>query len=450
MGQPFLFIAGNMVSKMQIEELHQIFTESAGVTTDTRTIKGDEIFFALKGENFDGNRFVQDALTAGCRLVVADDLSVEGLKDVFVVPDALKFLQELAAYHRAKWGGEVLAITGSNGKTTTRELVAAVLSRKYKVRSSGGNLNNHIGVPLTILQIMDEDMAVIEMGANHIGEIARLCEIASPNSGIITNIGRAHLEGFGSLEGVRRAKGELYDFLADHAGRAIVNMSDPVLKEMATQRGLKIFSYGLESGYEVAGSLHGSQDEIKGSFLAEEEEYLLRSELFGAYNFMNMLTAAATGISYGVAPDEISAAISGYRSENNRSQILKGRSNTLIMDAYNANPTSMTMALEEFIQRNHSQKMVILGDMHEIGEDSEREHENVLKRLSESCIREVLLVGERFGHFSATPAFPFRFFAGVKECKEYLRNNRPVNHLILLKGSRKNALEETTNLLLDC
>ena len=450
MGQPFLFIYRNIVSKMKIEALYQIFIDSAGVTTDTRTIKGDEIFFALKGENYDGNRFVQDALTAGCRFVVAEDLSVQGLKDVLVVPDALKLLQELAAYHRVRWGGEVLAITGSNGKTTTRELVAAVLSRKFEVLSSDGNLNNHIGVPLTILKIRDEELAVIEMGANHIGEIALLCEIASPNSGIITNIGRAHLEGFGSLEGVMRAKGELYDFLAQRAGLAIVNMSDLVLKQMAMQRGLKIFSYGLESGYEVTGMLQESQDEIRGSFMIGDDGYVLRSELFGAYNFMNMLTASAAGVCYGVPAGEISAAISGYRPENNRSQIMRGRTNTLIMDAYNANPTSMSLALEEFIQRDHPQKMVILGDMYELGEDSEREHEDVLTRLAESGIREVLLVGERFGHFSATPAFPFRFFAGLKECMEFLRDNRPENHLILLKGSRKNALEKTTNLLLDC
>ncbi len=450
MGQPFLLINRNIVAKMQIEELYQIFTDSAGVTTDTRTIKGGEIFFALKGENYDGNRFVQDALVAGCRFVVADNPSLQGVRDVLVVPDALKLLQELAVYHRVNWGGEVLAITGSNGKTTTRELADAVLSRKFNVLSSGGNLNNHIGVPLTILKIVDEELAVIEMGANHIGEIALLCEMASPNSGIITNIGRAHLEGFGSLEGVRRAKGELYDYLADHAGRAIVNMSDPVLKEMAMQRGLEIFSYGLEPEYEVTGRLAESQDEIKGSFRVAETAYHLQSELFGAYNFMNMLTAAAAGVSYGVAPDEISAAISGYRPENNRSQILKGRSNTLIMDAYNANPTSMLLALEEFIQRDHSQKMVILGDMYELGEDSEHEHEIILNRLAESDIREVLLVGERFGRFSATPAFPFRFFAGLKECMEYLREKRPENHLILLKGSRKNALEKTTSLLLDC
>jgi UDP-N-acetylmuramoyl-tripeptide--D-alanyl-D-alanine ligase len=435
---------------MQIKELYRVFSDSAGVTTDTRTITGNEIFFALKGEHYDGNRFVQEALAAGCRLVIADDPALGGLKDVFVVPDALKSLQELATYHRVKWGGEVLAITGSNGKTTTRELVAAVLSRKFHLLSSTGNLNNHIGVPLTVLKIRDEELAVIEMGANHVGEIARLCEIAVPNSGIITNIGRAHLEGFGSLEGVRRAKGELYDFLADHAGQAIVNMSDPVLKEMATQRGLKIFSYGLGSGYEVAGKLLESQDEIEGCFSTAGEESRVRSALFGAYNFMNMLTAAAAGVCYGVAAEEISEAIGGYCPENNRSQIMRGRSNTLIMDAYNANPTSMSLALEEFIQRGHPQKMVILGDMYELGEDSEREHENILTRLAESDIREVLLVGEKFGQFSATPAFPFRFFAGLNECMDHLRDNRPEDHLILLKGSRKNALEKATNLLLDC
>ena len=434
---------------MKIEELYSVFINSSGVTTDTRTIAGNEIFFALKGENFNGNTFVREALDRGCNFVVADDPSLASLDRVEVVKDVLEVLQELAAFHRRRWKGRVLAITGSNGKTTTKELVASVLSRRYKILFSEGNLNNQIGVPLTLLKLKDEEIAIIEMGANHQGEIARLSEIAAPDVGIITNIGKAHLEGFGGLEGVKRGKGELYDYLALHGRLAIVNMSDHILAGMAKERGLKHFSYGTTKDCAVQGRLQEIENEIDGSFAVDGVEYMMRSGLFGAYNFMNMLTAAATGIFYGVLPADISRAIASYQPENNRSQVLKGKSNTLIMDAYNANPTSMSLALDEFERWRHDKKMVILGDMHELGEDESQEHEAVLKKLTASGLRNVLLVGERFGRFSATADFPFRFFHSLGECMDYLRETKPEKSLILLKGSRKNALEELTNLLLD-
>lgn len=435
---------------MGIDELYRIYTGSKGVTTDTRAIAGDEVFFALKGENFDGNRFVGDAIEKGCCFAVADDPSLEGIPKVVVVPDALTALQELAAHHRVRWGGKVLAITGSNGKTTTRELVSLVLSRKYTVCSSEGNLNNHIGVPLTLLKIRNEELAVIEMGANHPGEIARLAEIAAPETGIITNVGKAHLEGFGSLEGVKRAKGELLDFLAGHNGAAIVNISDPTLAEMAQQRDLKVFSYGVDIDCTVRGHLPESADGLKGQFGFEGKGFPLQSELFGKYNFINMLAAAATGIFYGVPPEDISGAVAGYLPENNRSQLVRGKTNTLILDAYNANPTSMSVALKAFMERVHSKKMVILGDMYELGEDSDREHMAVLQQLAGSGINEVLLVGERFNKSASNPVFPFRFFISLDACMDHLRDNVPENYLILLKGSRKNALERATNLLLSC
>ncbi len=434
---------------MNLEELYSVFVGSSGVTTDTRTIEGNEIFFALKGENFDGNTFVGEALDRGCGFVVSDDPSLSSLNRVAVVKDALEVLQELAAFHRRKWKGRVLAITGSNGKTTTKELIASVLSMRYKILFSEGNLNNHIGVPLTLLKIKDEEIAIIEMGANHQGEIAQLSKIAAPDIGLITNIGKAHLEGFGGIEGVKNGKGELYDYLALHSKKAIVNMSDPILAGMAKERGLKCFSYGTTKDCTVTGRLLESENGIDGSFTVEGVETMMRSGLFGGYNYMNMLTAAATGIYYGVLPADISRAIASYIPENNRSQVLKGKSNTLIMDAYNANPTSMSLALDEFERWRHDKKMVILGDMHELGEDESQEHEAVLKKLATLGLQDVLLVGERFFRFSATPDFPFRFFTGLGECMDYLREIKPEKSLILLKGSRKNALEKLTNLLLD-
>ncbi len=435
---------------MGTDELYRIFKSSNGVTTDTRSITGGEIFFALKGENFNGNRFVGEALEKGCSFAVADDPLLEGTNHVMVVPDALTALQELAACHRDKWGGRVLAITGSNGKTTTRELITLVLSRRFSVCSSEGNLNNHIGVPLTLLKIGNEEIAVVEMGANHPGEIAVLAKIAAPDTGIITNIGKAHLEGFGSLEGVKKAKGELFDYLAGHNGVAIVNVSDPVVDGMARQRGLRVFSYGMDCDCDLRGFLHESADGIHGQFAYNGDRFPLQSELFGGYNFVNMLAAAATGIYFAVQPEEISEAVAGYRPNNNRGQLIRGKTNTLILDAYNANPTSMAVALKDFMERNHAKKMVILGDMYEVGEDSDNEHRAVLQYLAGSDISEVLLVGKRFGKFATETAFPFRFFISLDECIEYLADNRPENYLILLKGSRKNTLEKTTNLLLEC
>mgnify|MGYP006283287381 CR=1 FL=1 len=436
---------------MIIEEIYPLFKKSTGVTTDTRTMEGGELFFALRGENFDGNSFIRKALDNGCTGVVADDPATAKNPRVHVVPDALEVLQQLATHHRRQWGGKVLAITGSNGKTTTRELTAAVLSHKYKVLASRENLNNHIGVPLTLLKLTDEEVAVIEMGANHHGEIAMLAEIAEPDAGIITNIGKAHLEGFGSLEGVRQAKGELYDFLAANNRPVIANMSDPKLAEMVRERNLEYFSYGTgDGGYDVKGRFEGAGSNILGSFGWDDREFIVRSVLFGRYNFMNMLTAVAAGIWFGVKPADICLAIAGYQPDNNRSQLVNGKTNTLILDAYNANPTSMTAALDEFSQREDQRKMVILGDMLELGDHTMAEHEAVLRQLAVSSIDEVILVGEQFNTFASSPDYPFHFFISLDACLEYLEQNRPENYLILLKGSRKNALERATKLLQEC
>lgn len=439
---------------MSIDSIYSEFLASSGVTSDTRSIRGNELFFALKGEHFDGNQFVGEALAKGCRCAVADHQGLEGTDRVIVVENTLRTLQQLASFHRKRWGRQVLAITGSNGKTTTKELLHAVLATKYNVLATEGNLNNHIGVPLTLLKIRNEELAIIEMGANHQGEIALLCEIALPDMGIITNIGKAHLEGFGGLAGIRKGKGELYDFLASAGGVAITDMSDPVLASMVGERKLEVFSYGQGDGFEVNGTLSASVDHIEGTFSTGNSDYPLQSRLFGAYNFRNLLAAAAAGVYMEVPPEAIIRATESYVPQNNRSQVITGKTNTVILDAYNANPTSMGAALSEFGQRDHPHKMVILGDMFELGVDEYREHEALLQQLTDmnpdKNIEKVMLVGERFATFAGNPAFPFIFFKTLDACMEYLVENPPVNALIMLKGSRKNALENATKLLLDC
>lgn len=435
---------------MSIESIYNEFVLSSGVTTDTRTIRGNEIFFALKGAQFDGNNFIGEALSKGCRCAVADRPGLHGTAHVIVVKNALETLQQIASFHRRKWGGQVLAITGSNGKTTTKELLYAVLSQQYNVLATEGNLNNHIGVPLTLLKLRNEEMAIIEMGANHLREIALLCDIAAPGTGIITNIGKAHLEGFGGLSGVRRGKGELYDYLEANGGTAIVDLSDPVLASMAGERKMKVFSYGVGTGFDVSGQLEVSAGRIEGTFNSGSDAYPLRSGLFGTYNFRNMLAAAAAGIYLKVSPGAITKAVEKYVPQNNRSQIIRGKTNTLILDAYNANPTSMRGAITEFGQRIHPEKIAILGDMYELGEDEHKEHRALLEQLVNSNINTVMLVGERFGAFAEDPAFPFQFFSNLEECLTYLRTHPPQHALVMLKGSRKNALENATKLLMDC
>jgi len=432
-----------------IRQLYQKFLDSTGVITDTRKIKGGEIFFALRGETFNGNDYISEALDKGCCCAVSDEPALGTSDRVLQVQDTLRTLQDLAAFHRKQWNGKILAITGSNGKTTTKELVYAVLARKYKVLATTGNLNNHIGVPLTLLSIRDEDLAVIEMGANHPGEIATLCEIAAPDAGIITNVGKAHLEGFGSLGGVFRAKGELYDYLSAHDGTALVNVSAAGLKDMATEKAVNSFNYGLEPGLDISGEFMASDNGITGSYVREGRKYMLNSPMFGGYNFMNMLAAAAAGSFFGVPADMISGAVEEYLPSNNRSQVINGKTNTLILDAYNANPTSMQAALGEFIA-SPGKKMIILGSMFELGEYSSAEHQAVLDVLKNSGIDSILLVGEGFYEFSENPEYEFRFFLHLDECIQFLEEIRPQHYRILIKGSRKNALEKTTKCLEEC
>lgn len=435
---------------MNLKDLHAIFLSSPGVCTDTRKLHQGELFFALKGENFDGNSYVKEALSKGCRLAVCEDSRWAADERVFVAESALDVLQGLANFHRRQLNATVLAITGSNGKTSTKELVAAVLAEKYKVLYTEGNLNNHIGVPLTLLRLTDEEIAVIEMGANHPGEIALLCNIAEPDLGIITNIGKAHLEGFGSLEGVRKAKGELYDYLALEEKKILINADDNILMEMAVERKLDAVYYGSVPGALVSGTRLDTRAFVSGSLEIDGSAFPVSTKLVGKYNFTNILAAAASGVFFKVDHERIVAAIADYLPTNNRSQFMEGKSNSLILDAYNANPTSLLASLEDFAADKSARKIAILGEMLELGEESEKEHKLIIEWLRGSGIEEVILVGEGFAGLSTSSDDGFMYFTDIQACMQYLESRKPSGSKILLKGSRKNTLEEATNLLLNC
>jgi len=434
-----------------IKEIHKRFLEAGRLSTDTRRIEAGDIFVALRGEHFDGNKFINQALEAGARYVICDDSSLKLTDErILRVKDSLSTLQELAAYHRKYWGGRVLAITGSNGKTTTKELVYKVLAEKYSVLSTRGNLNNHIGVPLTLLELKNEDIAVIEMGANHQGEIGLLSKIADPDIGLITNIGKAHLEGFGGLKGVRIGKGELYDYLASKERTVLLNVDDKTLVEMCSERSLPSFGYGLSSKAEVRGKMHADKVIVEGEIILEKKGYPFKSSIYGSYNFLNILAAAAAGSYLEVPADDIIRAIESYQPDNNRSERMQGKSNAVIRDAYNANPSSMREAISEFARLEAGRKLLILGDMLELGEESEMEHEAIIRLLQDKGFRDVILVGEIFFRLSSTAPSPFRFYPDIGDCITYLQEKKPVGFVVLLKGSRKIALEKATKWLHEC
>ncbi|MBO5086817.1 MAG: UDP-N-acetylmuramoyl-tripeptide--D-alanyl-D-alanine ligase [Paludibacteraceae bacterium] len=423
---------------MEIKELYEIYKAHPVVTTDSRNCPEGSIFFALKGETFDGNKFAVSAIEKGCAYAVVDDPQLspcfrgtseaEGVNNsslltphssLIVVDNVLDTLQQLARYHREQLGIPVVGITGTNGKTTTKELVATVLSKKYRVHYTQGNFNNHIGVPLTLLSIKpDCEIAVVEMGANHPGEIKTLANIALPTCGLITNVGKAHLEGFGSLEGVINTKKELYDNLAEHGGHVFVNANNELLlnalrkshSSLLTPHSSLISTYS--SNPDVAADVNGRLLRCapyvefewhffdKGSKTFGSQLSTLNSQLstnfVGAYNLDNMLAAITVGLHFGVDEKDVCDAISNYVPANNRSQLTKTERNTLIVDAYNANPTSMMAAIDNFELMEGENKMAILGDMLELGEQSEVEHQNIVRRLMESKIEKIILVGKEF------------------------------------------------------
>ncbi|MCC8034690.1 MAG: Mur ligase domain-containing protein [Rikenellaceae bacterium] len=400
-------------------DLYRIFENTRGVATDSRRVREGSLFFALRGENFDGNRFAAEALAAGAAYAVVDDPGVARGDKYILVENTLTTLQHLATYHRRVLAIPVLAITGTNGKTTTKELVTRVLSGRYRVAATEGNLNNHIGVPLTILSVnRGTEFAVVEMGASARGEIGMLCSIAQPDFGIITNIGRAHLEGFGSEEGVRQAKGELYDYLASHNGLAFYRKDDPVLEEMVGERPRM-----LAKGY--------TSDNAEG----------LRSNLYGSYNISNIAAAAAIGEYFGVVKKKIAEAVENYSPDNRRSQVLKTAKNTLIMDCYNANPSSMKAAIESLSSMSDSlTKAAVLGDMLELGKYSQDEHMAVLSTLAAEHIREVYLVGSNF--ISAADGTGIKVFRDAEALRRHFENFPLKGYTVLVKGSRGMALEK--------
>jgi UDP-N-acetylmuramoyl-tripeptide--D-alanyl-D-alanine ligase len=427
-----------------ITELYKIYLDSKGISTDSRNPLPGSVFFALKGDQFNGNAFADQAIEKGCTYAVIDEPAYLKNEKFLLVESVLKTLQQLALFHRKNLTIPFIGLTGSNGKTTTKELIAAVLSKKFKTISTIGNLNNHIGVPKTILSVKEHEIAIVEMGANHPGEIKMLCEIALPDYGLITNIGKAHLEGFGSFEGVIKTKKELYDFLSENNGTAFVNYSNSLLKEISRKLSLNTIIYGedpqsLCNGKALTHDLVLKSDITwKGSFSQGRTE--ITTSLAGLYNLENVLAAIAVGLFFGVEMKDIKDAIENYSPSNNRSQILHKGSNTIIMDAYNANPSSMINALLNLAESSHPGKTAILGDMLEMGEYASQEHQSILDFLGQHPEINAFLVGEAFMKANFKNAFPS--FADVKDLCKFLAANKINESLILLKGSRAIKLED--------
>ncbi len=433
---------------MNTEALYAIYRDHPAVTTDSRKCPEDSIFFALKGETFDGNNYAVQALEKGCAFAVVDNPEVAKQDErLILVPDVLRALQELAAYHRKAWGKTVLQITGTNGKTTTKELISAVLSEGKKVLYTDGNLNNHIGVPLTLLRLKPEhDIAVIETGANHPGEIADLCQIVKADFGLITNVGRAHLEGFGSFEGVKKTKGELYDDLHKRGKQIFLNAFDEDLLQMAQERGFALWENALPY---VEGRVSEVTPFVEMQWRAEDGEpwHTVKTNLIGAYNISNLRAAVTIGLHFGITPEQIKHALSTYKPTNSRSELKQVRSNRLIVDAYNANPSSMSAALTNFsfFEDKHKMvilgdmRMVILGDMRELGAESLEEHKRVVHQLQEMKLERIWLVGEEF---SKAAEEGMRVFKDVEEVKAALKEEPISDSTILIKGSNSTKLHQ--------
>jgi UDP-N-acetylmuramoyl-tripeptide--D-alanyl-D-alanine ligase len=425
-----------------IEEIYSIFLENRVISTDSRQILPGCLFFALKGDNFDGNKYAQNAIESGACFAVIDDDSFSG-KQTLLVEDVLDSLQQLALMHRRKHTIPVVAITGSNGKTTTKELINAVLSRQYNVTATKGNLNNHIGVPLTLLGITtDTQIAIIEMGANHQGEIAELCRIAEPTHGLITNIGRAHLGGFGGYDGVIKAKSELYSWLRSNAGETFVHAGNPLLMELTS--GMTRILYGEQADAEVKGKVRENSETMILDWLSASETFTIQTNLVGNYNFENVMAAICIGSYFKVPSAAIKDAISNYLPSNSRSQAMKTSRNSIILDAYNANPTSMQAAIENFRQLKAERKMVILGDMLELGEESIDEHKAIVSLLENCSFEKVVLVGP---DFILAAGNRYTTFANSADAFTWLKDQQIIDYTILVKGSRGIKMEKVLDAL---
>ncbi len=451
---------------MEIKDLYDIFRKCGSVLTDSRKISGGELFFALKGENFDGNEFADKALEAGAAYAVVNaDASVcarandfpdgNGGSRLISVNDTLVALQDLARWHREHVLGDdkhltVIGITGTNGKTTTKELIRTVLSAGFNVTATEGNLNNDIGVPLSVLKITPEtQLAVIEMGASHPDDIAKLVTVCEPDYGIITNVGRAHLQGFGSFEGVQRAKGQLYDYVNANGKAVFVNADDDVLRSMCESRdGLSIIPYGLETD-----GCHLLETTPENPYLRIElsDNKAVATHLVGAYNAANVLAAICIGKFFGVDEDAAVAQVASYVPSNSRSQMVRTERNVLIVDAYNANPSSMTASLENFFNMSAPAKAVMIGDMGELGDSSAEEHEKILKLLTDSSIDKIYLVGKEFEKALAQAGKSgddrIFWFASSDALAAYLSENQVSGYSILIKGSHSMRMEKTVQVL---
>ncbi|MCC9137169.1 UDP-N-acetylmuramoyl-tripeptide--D-alanyl-D-alanine ligase [Pontibacter silvestris] len=424
-----------------IEFLYQKYLECLHVSTDSRATQDQSMFFALNGPNFKGAKFAVQALEKGAKYAVVDDPAMAS-DNCFVVEDTLQALQELARHHRRQLSIPVIGITGSNGKTTTKELIYSVLSQKHNTLYTQGNLNNHIGVPLTLLRITQQhEMAIIEMGANHIGEIALLCSIALPTHGMITNIGKAHLEGFGSLEGVARGKSELYVHLHNTGGTVFINTNNEHLVRMSRLIENKV-TYHAPSDFYHSTLLEASPYVV----YQDEEEHVVHTQLVGSYNYENMAAAACIGKFFNVPLELANKAIASYSPVNNRSQVLQKGSNTIILDAYNANPTSMAAAIRNFGSMKASPKVIILGDMFEMGAESETEHRLLGQTITEQSFDEVLLCGKEMS-FAAEANDSFRYFETKPELQKWLQEHPVLESYILVKGSRGMGLETLVEVL---
>ena len=451
---------------MDITELYQLYQQHPCITTDSRDCPEGSIFLALKGESFNGNNFAVQALEKGCAYAIIDDPKIlEDLENgdlrsrLILVDDCLQTYKDLAREHRRQFNIPVIAITGTNGKTTTKELVAAVLSEEFNVLYTQGNFNNDVGVPKTLFRLNKEhDIAVIEMGASHPGDIKTLVETTEPTCGIITNVGRAHLQGFGSFEGVKNTKGELYDFLAAQQrddfekGMVFINEDDDNLRQMADDRGLIFRSaYGTGDSEEiiVKGKVQSCAPFLKFQWQIHDEEegdselFTVQTNLIGSYNIYNMLAAIAIGLFFGVDIPQINHALANYIPTNNRSQLEETAHNHLIVDAYNANPTSMAAALKNFRDMDVTPKMAIIGDMRELGDVSAEEHQHAVDMMKEYGLKDIWLVGEEFGKTICN----YRKFKNVEEVKTAITEEKPEGYYILIKGSNSIKLFQLPELL---
>ncbi len=421
---------------MNIEEIYQIYLQFPNVQTDSRKLQKNDLFFALKGPNFNANEFAKQALDLGAAYVVVDEVQAFQNDKIILVNDVLQTLQDLAKYHRNQFTIPFIAITGSNGKTTTKELLHEVLSTSFVTYTTTGNLNNHIGIPLTILKIKkDAEIAVIEMGANHRHEIEGYCEYAQPTHGLITNIGKAHLEGFGGVEGVKKGKGELFDYLDAHDKLAFVNEDDTAVADLGRQLKNKIY-YGINSK-NVFGKIISNSPFIDVE-IGGEKKFSIQTKLVGNYNLPNILAAVCVG-KYFLIPDEkIKHAIENYEPTNSRSQLLQRGNNTIILDAYNANPSSLKLAIENFAAIKSPTKILLLGDMKELGDNSLQEHQAIVSLIQQFTWAKVVLVGENF----AATRHPYISFKNVLEAKDWLHKQAFENSHILVKGSRSLQMEK--------